>query len=238
MVGLSAQQILRQRMDVTANNLANMTTAGFKAESVITRPLSEAPASASDTPNDIAFADAWLLQRDFSAGEMERTGNPLDLAIEGEGFFTVQTPAGPAYTRDGRFSLDPAGQLVTRTGQVVLAGGGPLVLDPAAGEVSVARDGAISQNNIRMGALDIVAFDTPEALEKLGDNLWKATDEAPRAPQALRVASGFVEGSNVNAIEQMTQMIEISRAYQSISRMISQADELRSTSIEKLARVG
>ena len=211
MVGLSAQQILRQRMDVTANNLANMTTAGFKAESVITRPLAEAPATAADTPNDIAFADAWTLQRDFSAGEMERTGNPLDLAIEGEGFFTVQTPAGPAYTRDGRFSLDAAGQLVTRAGQPVLAGGGPLTLDPTAGNVAVARDGSVSQNGLLVGALDIVA---------------------------LRVASGFIEGSNVNAIEQITQMIEISRTYQSVSKMISQADELRATSIEKLARVG
>ncbi|MBU6318764.1 MAG: flagellar basal-body rod protein FlgF [Alphaproteobacteria bacterium] len=238
MVGLSAQQILRQRMDVTANNLANMTTAGFKAESVITRPLSEAPATASDTPNDIAFADAWTLQRDFSAGEMERTGNPLDLAIEGEGFFSVQTPAGPAYTRDGRFSLDAAGQLVTRAGQPVLSGGGPLILDPTAGNVAVARDGSVSQNGLLVGALDIVAFDTPAALEKLGDNLWRATDEAPRPPQALRVASGFIEGSNVNAIEQITQMIEISRTYQSVSKMISQADELRATSIEKLARVG
>jgi flagellar basal-body rod protein FlgF len=104
--------------------------------------------------------------------------------------------------------------------------------------VAVARDGSVSQNGLLVGALDIVAFDTPAGLEKLGDNLWRATDEAPRPPQALRVASGFIEGSNVNAIEQITQMIEISRTYQSVSKMISQADELRATSIEKLARVG
>jgi len=96
MVGLSAQQVLRQRMDATANNLANMTTNGFKAEHVITRELSEKPAAAADTPTDISFADAWTLQRDFSAGPLQRTGNTLDFAIEGEGFFVVQTQAGEA----------------------------------------------------------------------------------------------------------------------------------------------
>jgi len=237
-VGLSAQQVLRQRMDVTANNLANLNTAGFKAESLITRELSEKPAAASDLPNDIAFVDSWMLQRDFSTGGLEQTGNPLDVAIEGEGFFAVQTQAGVAYTRDGRFSLDASGQLVTRSGAPVLGGGGPILLDPTAGEVAVARNGSISQNGLAVAILDVVAFDTPAGLEKMGDNLWKATDEAPRAPVSLRVAGGFIEGSNVNAVSEITQMIEISRAYQSVAKMISDSDQLRSTSIEKLARLG
>ena len=101
MVGLSAQRVLQQRMDVTANNLANVTTAGFKAERLVMRELSEQPAAASDIPTEIAFVDAWMLQRDFSTGPLEQTGNPLDVAIEGEGFFVVQTETGEAYTRDG-----------------------------------------------------------------------------------------------------------------------------------------
>ena len=84
MVGLSAQRMLQDRMDTTANNLANLTTAGFKAEALVMRKLSEKPAMAKDIPNEIDFVDAWQLQRDFSTGPMEQTGNPLDMAIEGE----------------------------------------------------------------------------------------------------------------------------------------------------------
>lgn len=238
MVGLSAQQVLQKRMDTTANNLANMTTAGFKVEHVVSRELVEDPAAAKDIPNDIAFADAWMLQRDFSTGPMERTGNPLDFAIEGDGFFAVQTGAGEAYTRDGRFNLNERGEVVTRNGEVVLGEGGPIVVDPEGGSVSVSREGSISQDGVVMGTLRVVAFPTPGGLERVGDNLWKATDEQPQAATNANVVGGFVEGSNVNAVLELTEMIEISRAYTSIAKMIAQSDELRGTSIEKLARVG
>jgi len=237
MVGLSAQQVLRQRMDATANNLANMTTNGFKAEHVITRELSEKPAAAADTPTDISFADAWTLQRDFSAGPLQRTGNTFDFAIEGEGFFVVQTQAGEAFTRDGAFGLDDQGRLVTRNGDPVLGDGGPISLNPEGGPVSVSPDGVIRQDNVAIGALRVAAFDTPGALEKIGSNMWRATEEAPRTVSP-RIAAGFLEGSNVNAVLELTEMIEISRTYASVARMLSQSDELRGTSIQKLARVG
>jgi flagellar basal-body rod protein FlgF len=237
MVGLSAQQVLRQRMDSTANNLANMTTAGFKVEHVVSRELSEKPANASDLPNDIAFTDAWMLQRDFAPGPLERTGNPLDFALEGEGFFAVQTAGGEAYTRDGRFGLDDQGRVVTRTGDPVLGDGGPITLNPDGGPISVSREGSISQDGVIVGTLRVSTFDTPGALEKIGANMWRATDEAPRAIPGT-IAAGFVEGSNVNAIQELTDMIEISRAYTSVAKMLSQSDELRGASIEKLARVG
>jgi flagellar basal-body rod protein FlgF len=236
-VGLSAQQVLRQRMDLTANNLANLSTAGFKVERLVTRELTEKPAAASDLPKDIAFVDGWMLQRDFSTGSLQRTGNPLDVAIEGEGFFTVQTQAGTAYTRDGRFTLGPDGALTTRRGDPVLGEGGPIQLNPAGGEIAIAADGTIRQDGLEIGRLQVQAFDTPGALEKLGDNLWKATDEAPRPPEGMRIAGGFVEGSNVNAVFEITQMIQISQAYQSVSGMLSQSDDLRSQSIDKLARI-
>lgn len=238
MVGLSAQQVLRQRMDMTANNLANMTTAGFKTERLVTRELSERPAAAHDTPTDISFVDAWMLQRDFSAGPLEQTGNVLDLAIEGEGFFVIQTAAGEAYTRDGRFTLDDQGRVVTRNGDPVLGNNGPITVDPNAGEFSISREGTLTQNNAQLATFRTVAFNTPAALEKIGNNLWRSTGETSRAPENSHIAPGFIEGSNVNAVSELTQMIEISRAYQAVSKMISQSDELRGTSIEKLARVG
>ncbi|MEZ5937979.1 MAG: flagellar basal-body rod protein FlgF [Hyphomonadaceae bacterium] len=236
MVGLSAQQVLRQRMDMTANNLANMTTTGFKTERLVMRELSERPAAASDLPKDIAFVDAWSLQRDFSNGPLMRTGNALDVAIEGEGFFAIGAAGGEAYTRDGSFSMAQDGSLVTRNGDPVLGEGGAIRLNPEGGPVTVNDNGAIMQDGAEAGRLKVVAFDTPAALEKLGSNLWRATDEAPRAPTQMRVSSGFLEGSNVNPVLELTQMIEISRMYQSVSQAISNADELRGTSIDKLSR--
>lgn len=232
-VGLSLQQVLRSRMDMTANNLANLTTTGFKAERLVMRELSEAPAEGAETPQDIAFVDAWTLQRDFTTGSLERTGNPLDLAIEGEGFLVVATPQGPAYTRDGRLSVDAGGRLVTRSGDPV-QGGGDIRIDPAGGDVRIDAGGRIFQGEAEIGALDLAAFDAPERLERVGDNLWRATGEPARGPAGARIAQGFIEGSNVNAVSELTQMIEISRAYQSVSQMLSQSDELRSRAIDRL----
>jgi flagellar basal-body rod protein FlgF len=238
MVGLSAQQVLQKRMDTTANNLANMTTAGFKVEHVVSRELSEKPATAADNPTDIAFTDAWMLQRDFSTGPLERTGNALDFALESEGFFVVQTAEGEAFTRDGRFGLDEQGQVVTRNGDLVMGDSGPITIDPEGGAISVSREGSVSQDGVVLGTLRISKFETPAALERMGSNLWRATDEAPQAMTDAKVSAGFVEGSNVNAVLELTEMIEVSRAYTSIAKMIAQSDELRGTSIDKLARIG
>lgn len=237
MVGLSAQQVLQKRMDTTANNLANMTTAGFKVEHVVTRDLSEKPASALEKPTEVSFADAWMLQRDFSTGPIESTGNVLDFAIEGDGFFAVQTPAGEAFTRDGRFSLNDKGEVVTRAGAVVLGEGGPIQINANGGPLSASKDGSISQDGQVVGKLRVSEFKTPAALEKIGDNMWRATDEQPTTMTNPRLAAGSVEGSNVNAVKELTDMIEISRAYASVAKMIQQSDDLRGSSIEKLARV-
>src|SRR5262249_9339987 len=221
LVGLSAQQVLQQRMDTTANNLPNMTTAGFKAEHLVMRQLSERPASADESPTDINFVDAWQLQRDFSAGPLEQTGNPLDMAVDGKGFFAVQTADGEAYTRDGRFSMDNQGRVVTRNGDPVQGEGGPLTINPTGGPISVSREGSISQDGAVIGKFKVVEFKTPGGLEKTGENYWRATDEAPGAPQDSKVVSGFLENSNVNPVSELTHMIEISRTYESVSKMIA-----------------
>jgi flagellar basal-body rod protein FlgF len=106
------------------------------------------------------------------------------------------------------------------------------------GPLSISREGTIEQDGAQLGTFRTVAFDTPGALEKVGNNLWRATDEQPRAPTNSKVASGFVEGSNVNAVTELTDMIEISRSYTAIANMITKQDELRGASIEKLSRVG
>lgn len=237
MIGLSTQQALLARMDVTANNLANMTTAGFKAERLVLREDEQRPAAVAENPSDVAFVDAWRLQRDFSGGAVERTGNPLDLAIKGDGFFTIQTADGVAYTRDGRFSMNVSGQLVTRSGKPVLSGGSPVRLDPAGGDVVIQKNGAISQGGKPVGTLDLVNFTQPAALEKIGDNLWKSSGELARPATGFEIQQSAIENSNVNPVREITEMVEVSRAYQSVSHMIDQSDELRAKAIDKLSRL-
>ncbi|MEM6625404.1 MAG: flagellar basal-body rod protein FlgF [Pseudomonadota bacterium] len=240
LVGLSAQQVLRQRLDVSANNLANMDTVGFKAEALVNREIEEKPARVTERPSDVVFVDAWALQRDMSVGPIERTGNPLDVAIEGDGFFAIESPGGePVYTRDGRFSIDGDGRLVTRSGLLVLGeGDAPIQTDPEAGPVKISQDGAIGQGDAEIGRFKLVDFQTSGALEKIGDGLLKATVEEPGPPETIRLAQGFVEGSNVQAIGEMTRLIEISRAYEGVSRMLNQSNQLREKAVDKLARVG
>ncbi len=250
MIGLSTQKMLRQRLDITANNLANMTTTGFKVEHVVQRELSERPAHAAENPENIVFAESWRLQRDMSTGPIERTGNPLDFAIEGEGFFVLEAPSGErVFTRDGGFSIDADGFLVSRNGYTVMGAGGrqgvailgegeaPIQLDPDGGPVQVAGDGAIVQRGQVVGQIATVRFETPEALEKRGSNVWTATDEEPEIIEEPRIVQGALEGSNVSPVKELTYMIETARAYEGVARMIKNADDMRSSAINKLAQV-
>lgn len=240
MIGLATQQLLRRRMDITANNLANINTTGFKTEALVSRELTERPARATDDPNPVIFADGWQLQRDMETGPIENTGNPLDVAISGDGFFVVEGQGGGQYyTRDGAFALDPEGMLITRNGASVLGDGdAPIQIDPAAGDINIAKNGAIFQGGAEVGRLKVVTFETPEALEKRGANLWDAAGLDPVEPETVEIAQGALERSNVQAVLELTRMIEISRAYQSVSKMISDQDKLREGAINKLARVG
>ena len=251
-IGLATQQLLRQRMDVTANNLANVTTTGFKVESVVSRELSERPAETIENPGDVSFSEGWRLQRDMGAGPLQRTSNPLDVAIASEGFFTIEGIGGETlYTRDGGFSIDEQGRLVSRAGLAVLGNmvggdgdggyvagdGGEILLDEAAGPITITSNGAILQNNAEVARLAIAAFDTPGALEKRGGNMFAATDEQPRDAEGLRVEQGFLEGSNVQAISELTDMIAVSRAYQSVARLINNQNSMREEAIDKLVKL-
>ena len=135
------------------------------------------------------------------------------------------------------FSIDGSGKLITRDGMTVLGSGGAITIDPNAGDVSISKDGAVQQNGQILGKLDVAAFDKPGALEKMGGNLWKPVGQASRAPVGARIAGGFVEGSNVNAVSELTEMIAISRTYESVGQMLSNADQMRGGAIDKLSRI-
>jgi flagellar basal-body rod protein FlgF len=237
-VGLSRQMTLRRELDIIANNIANSDTAGFKVEDTLLR--TEAKAAPRTPASDaIAFVLDDGVARDFGQGALNQTSSPFDLAIEGQGFFSIQTPGGERYTRDGRFTLDPTGRLVTQSGQAVLGdGGAEIVLNAAQGPVSIAADGTISQGALRSGKVGVVRFDDQAALRKDGDNLYRnVSNQTPIAAADARVRQGMLEASNVKSIEQVTRMIEVSRAYESISKLMADTADLSRRSIERLAKV-
>ncbi|MBY0563435.1 MAG: flagellar basal-body rod protein FlgF [Hyphomonadaceae bacterium] len=237
MLALQTQRVQQRRMDIAANNLANVSTSGFKADTLLLEEVTNAGASAEESPTDINFVRDIGLVRDMSQGPVAMTGNPLDLAIEGDGFFMVEGPAGETlYTRDGAFSLTGQGRLVTSDGRPVLgSGGAPIVLDPQGESPSIGRDGAIRVAGIEAGRIGVASFAAPGALLKVGDNLWSAQNQAPEAFEGV-VVQGALEGSNVRPVVELTRLIQISRAYQSAARVITSADELRQRAIQQLGQ--
>jgi flagellar basal-body rod protein FlgF len=236
MLGLQTQRVLQRRMDVAANNLANVATAGFKADGLVLEQAGSTAAHAEADPRDIRFVRDIGIMRDMRQGPVAMTGNPFDVAIEGEGFFIVEGPSGPLYTRDGAFSLTGEGRLVTADGRAVLSSGGaPIVLDPQGETPSIGRDGAIRVAGVEAGRIGVASFAAPGALAKVGDNLWDAHGQTPGEFEGV-VLQGALEGSNVRPVIELTRLIEISRAYQSAARIVSGADELRQRAIERLGR--
>jgi flagellar basal-body rod protein FlgF len=237
MLGLQTQRVLQRRMDVAANNLANVATTGFKADTVMFEELNNTDAHAEEDPRQIRFVRDIGLIRDMNQGPIAITGNPFDVALEGAGFIMVEGPGGrPLYTRDGALTLTGEGRLVTSEGRAVLSSGGaPIVLDPQGETPSIGRDGAIRVAGIEAGRIGTAAFAAPGALSKVGDNLWDAQGQAPGAFEGV-VVQGALEGSNVRPVIELTRLIEISRAYQSAAKIVSGADELRKSAIERLGR--
>lgn len=237
-VSLSRQMILRREMDVIANNIANADTTGYKFENLLVRTEPSRPAAMADGPNPIKFVLDDGVARNFTQGAMRSTGGTFDLGIEGKGFFKVETDEGERFTRDGRFTLTPEGRLVTQGGAAVQGDGGEIILDPAKGQVAIAQDGTISQNGERVGKVAVYLFDDRSVLAKDQNNLFKNTSNAqPTADTASQVRQGMLEGSNVNPIMQITRMIEVSRAYESVVRSIENTADLSKRAIERLGRV-
>lgn len=233
--GLSKQIVLARALETTANNIANQTTAGFKADHVAFREyLARIDGEAAGDPMvSLVFdPDSYV---DFSAGGQEPTYSPLDFAIDGDGFFGVETDAGLRYTRDGRFTLNAFGELVTRGGARILdAGGAPILIDAEAGPILLTPDGVLQQREAPIATLGVFRFADTSSLQKRGDNLFAATSE-PVAAQAPRVRQGFIETSNVAPIAAVTDMIEILRAYEQAAQVVQTSDELAREAVQTLS---
>ena len=238
-VGLSRQMVLRREMDIIANNIANLDTNGFKVESLIQKTNPGFPAVTLDGPRPVKFVAADGVARDFGQGVLSKTGAPLDLAIEGQGFFQVQGPEGPRYTRDGRFTTDPTGKLVTQGGLAVLdESGREIVIDAEKGQVAIGPDGSMSQGDERVGKVGMYRFANPGVLEKSGDNLYRNTsNQTAQKAETASLRQGYLESSNVKPVLEITRMVEVSRAYEQTAKMIDSEFDLSRRAVDRLGRV-
>jgi flagellar basal-body rod protein FlgF len=236
-VGLSRQETLQRALEIVANNIANADTAGFKVEQPMVR-TEEATPQATPGARPVAFALDGGVARNFSQGGLEESGNPFDIAVEGDGFFQIQTPQGVRYTRDGRFTVDTQNQLVTKAGYPVLGNNDrPITLDPRQPAPHVAKDGTVSQGTASIGRVGVVRFADLSRLAKTGENLFEAPAGVAAIPAADAVMrQGMVERSNVQPILEITNLIDITRAYERVARMMDNTSDLSSRAIDRLGR--
>lgn len=240
LVGLSRQVALRRELDVVANNLANLGTNGFKGENTLFQEFLAGRAREHNfqgADQRVTMVIDRATRTDFGQGPLENTTSPLDIAIDGEGFFVVETPQGERFTRNGSFTTSPTGELITSAGHKVLGEGGPIQFDPTDTDISIARDGTIATRNGERGRIRLVRFENETALTKQGLNLFSASAEPVAADVRTRVVQGAIEKSNVRPVVEISRMIEITRAYTSISNLMQKTDELRRNAIERLADV-
>ncbi|MXN63721.1 flagellar basal-body rod protein FlgF [Stappia sp. GBMRC 2046] len=238
LIGLSRQTTLRNQLDVVANNIANINTTGYKSQSILFEEYLMPVAEASEFQGQdktLSYVVDYKSIYDQSQGAFTQTGNPLDIAIGGEGFFVVETEDGEAYTRNGAFHLNNDGQLVTADGKPVLGDGGPLQFAPEDGAISIADDGTVSTELGEKGKLRLVNFEDPQDLDRIGENLFQGEDAEP-VPNP-RLTQGTIERSNVQGVVEVTRMIEITRSYQAVSKMISDGDDLSRKAIEELGTI-
>jgi flagellar basal-body rod protein FlgF len=246
LVGLSRQMTLERQLDVVANNIANVNTAGYKADrSLFEEYLSSGAHEDNFVSSDrrVSYVQDRATFRDFTQGPSEQTKNPLDIAVDGSGFLVVQTQGGERYTRDGNLQMNNLGQLVTASGNPVLGTSGPIVFQPTDHDINISPDGTVTvlegasrADSIR-GKLRLVSFTDAQSLLKQGGNLFSAGASAAQPDLKSRVAQGFVEKSNVNAVAEMSRMMEVMRTYTHISTLMQQQNDLQKSAIEKLADV-
>ncbi len=225
-IALSRQAALRREIGVIANNLANMNTTAYKGEKMVfVEHLVESRSSDSFIPTKLAFVRDVAQIRNLAEGPIQSTNNPLDMAIKGEGYFVIQTPEGDRFSRNGRFQLDEESQLVTQHGYPVHSSSGtPFFFSPEDTEISIARDGTVYTNNGELGKIKLVKFESEQHLQKRVGGLL-VTDQTPEDVENPVILQGALENSNVNPILELTNMITVHRAYDSVRNFIDKEDE-------------
>jgi flagellar basal-body rod protein FlgF len=247
LVGLSRQTALSHELDIVANNIANIDTTGYKADSALfSQYLMPKVGDDEFTGGDrrISFVTDRASWIDFAQGALQRTGNPLDVAIEGNAYLAVQTPRGVRYTRNGALLTNASGQLVTSEGYPVLGENGPITFQNTDNGVIISPTGIItvregnSTTDSPRGTLQLVSFDQQNQLQKDGSSTFMAppgvTPTAP--PLGTRVVQGAIEKSNVNAVSEISRMIQITQSYNDIANVLQQQSDQRKNALTQLSQ--
>jgi len=236
---LSGNLAAMKRMDIISNNLANVNTPGFKKDKVTFEGMLASATTPPRVPQSTT-ADP-ILQKDnvyidYAAGPVAQTGNPFDMAIDGDGFFVVATPDGPAYTRQGNFRMSADGSLVTVDGYPVQGQGGPIRVSGS--RIEIDAKGVVTVDGVESGTISMVDFPKPYALTKTGSALFVPTDAAAEPqPAKGELRQAHLEGSNVETITEMVQMIENSRYFDACQRTILSFNDLTSKAANELGRL-
>jgi flagellar basal-body rod protein FlgF len=234
------------RADVTANNLANANTGGFKKDFAIMKDYASRQIRRIDDGEKEpeigamgAGAQLDAISTSHAAGTMQPTNNSLDFALAGKGFFAVETPGGVRYTRNGAFTRNSAGELVTQDGYRVLGQNGPINLEPAgkAGKVTAAEDGRIFLDEVENNTFQLFDFEDETRLRKEGANLFRPPEGVEAQAATPKVQQGFIEGSNVNVISEMLNMISGFRAYETNSKVVQAHDTMLDKAVNEVAKV-
>jgi len=246
---LSGAVAQEKQLTVFANNLANVNTAGFKQDQqgfrglfaragstgmgVVSGGLSSAISTRPAGPSERVFAEVHGVRTAFEPGRIRITGNPLDVAIQNDGFFEVKTPDGVRYTRNGIFSLDSQRRLVTNLGHPVMGTKGEIKVPP--GNIQINAEGAIQVDGTPIGSIKVVEFPENAMPQKFAEGLF--VGGKPTVSARPQVQSGHIEESNVNSLSEMVKMMQGMRSYESAQKLIQTMDRMTETAIQDLGRV-
>jgi flagellar basal-body rod protein FlgF len=230
---LTRQSGLLREIQVLAHNMANLSTTGFRREGVL---FSEYVRQLDRQEEPLSMAAANARQTDLTQGALTQTGGALDLAIEGDGFFLVETPQGERLTRAGHFLPNAAGEMVTPEGHRLLdAGGAPVFVPADAAQITIARDGTVSADGQPLSQITLMRPEDPSQIRRAAGTLHEAT--GPLVPVETAVLhQGFLEDSNVNAISEMARLIAVQRAYEAGQSFLDREDERIRSVVQTLGR--
>ncbi len=221
-VGLSGQIAIDKRLQTIANNIANVNTAGYRGDGVTFQTV-----LSNTGAEPVAFSDTGSTYISRRAGEITKTDNPMDVAVQGDAWLGIRTPGGVAYTHDGRMTLTTGGELRTLNGDAVLdAGGAALTIDPNAGAPTISGDGMISQAGRQVGAIGLFSIDADAKLTRTGTSAVIPDKAATPVLDftTTGLAQGFVEGSNINPVLELTKLIEVQHNLESVTHMNEASD--------------
>ncbi len=239
-IGLSRQVALRSHMDLIANNVANMSTPGYRGQNMVFKEYVVQPEGRHESlrrHDPVSMVLDYGNYKNTESGPLKQTGNPLDMALQGPGYFGVRIEnEETGYTRAGNFQVNVNGELVTSRGNYVLDEGGGIITVPAgATDIRVTSDGFVATEEGRIGRLMVREFDNLQDLQARGDGIYITEEEGIEA-ENTNVVQGMVEGSNVKPVLEMTRMIEVSRAYEQTQRMLESENNRLRTMIQRLSR--